>query len=177
MFVKRQQAAEQRWGHAFEGYHRGGVIARLRAVWAGVATHRQRLGLGQRAGLVHRVEFGVAGGQIGRHQEFGGEGFAALVEQLHEGVLGVGTGAAEEHRAGAVADGPAIAGRGLAQALHEQLLQVVGQAGQALGVRQHDQAVAVLEVDVPDVDQCGQHGQVLVERRSAEMSVHGARAF
>ena len=86
--------------------------------------------------------------EVGRHQP------GALVQQLVEGVLAVGARLAPHDLAG-VASRPASPSQRhrLAVALHAQLLQVGGEAGQVLAVGQHRLGLGAEEVDVPDRDQ------------------------
>ena len=66
-----------------------------------------------------------------------GRDVGALVQQLIEAVLAVGSGLTEDHRAGRIADGFAEAVDALAVGLHVQLLQVRRETGEGLGIGQH----------------------------------------
>ena len=95
----------------------------------------------------------------------------ALVEQLEEGVLGVVARLAPDHRARAPPHRLAVPRDALAVALHLELLQVGGKAMQPPVVGQDHLARGALQVLVPHGDQRQQHGQVVRERRRAEMLV------
>ena len=65
-------------------------------------------------------------------EEVGGDELGALVQELVEGVLGVGGGLAEEDGARGVGEHFVVAGDGLAVAFHGELLQVGGEAVEVL---------------------------------------------
>ena len=100
----------------------------------------------------------------------------ALVEQLEVGVLAVGAHRAPHHGPGGGADGAAPQVDRLAVGLHVQLLEVLGEVDQALGVGDDGDALGVEEVGVPDAQQTEQHGQVGLEGGRAEVLVHGPEA-
>ena len=100
----------------------------------------------------------------------------ALVDQLVEGVLAVRARLAPHDRAGLVVDGVAVERDVLAVALHVELLQVGGEAGEVLVVGEDGDGLGAEEVVVPEPDEAEQHGQVLRERRRAEVLVHGVEA-
>ena len=101
-----------------------------------------------------------------------GTGRGALVHQLHEAVLRVGAGLAEQDRAGVPSGRGAGQRHVLAVALHLELLEMRRQPPQPVVVGQHAVRRAAQRVDVPDPDQPEQHRQVLPQRRVAEMAVH-----
>jgi len=72
--------------------------------------------------LVEVPTDGVVG--LGGHDEVGGDKLGALVDELEEGVLGVGGGLAEENGTGGVFDVVAGAGDSFAVGLHGELLEV-----------------------------------------------------
>ena len=60
----------------------------------------------------------------------------------------------------------------LAVAFHRQLLEIGGKTLEILLVRQDRDGLGPEKVVVPDRQQAHQHGQVLLERRGAEVLVH-----
>ena len=110
---------------------------------------------------------------VGVHEpdEVGGDELRALVDELVERVLAVGAGLAPHDRAGLHGDGVAVEVDRLAVALHVELLQVRGEAGEVLAVRQDRLGLGAEEVVVPDADEAEQHGQVPLDRRGAEVLV------
>lgn len=92
----------------------------------GRLSDHQGLGLSKVVGgqhlLVHVVGDRVV--RLGSQDEVGWDQLGALVDQLEEGVLGIGTRLAEQDRAGCVFGGRAIGGNALAVRLHGQLLEV-----------------------------------------------------
>ena len=101
-------------------------------------------------------------------------GVGALVQLLEEGVLGVGARDAPDDRAAGQAEVAAVDAGGLAVALHDELLQVVGQQAQPFAVGDDGLAGAVQDVAVPDADEAKPDGQVALERGALEVLVHGA---
>ena len=97
----------------------------------------------------------------------------ALMNELVERVLAVGARFSPEHLAGVGGDGGAVPPDGLAVGLHRQLLQVGREPTQLLRVGQHCVRLSTVEVDVPDVEQAHQHGDVALERGRAHMLVDG----
>ena len=114
--------------------------------------------------------------RLGGDEEIGRHDLGALVQKLEEGVLAVGAGLAPDDRAGAVFDQPSVAGHALAVRFHVELLQMRGEAREALVVGQHRMGAEIPDVAVPDAEQPHDHRHVLGERRVAEMLVHRARA-
>lgn len=64
---------------------------------------------------------------LGSHDEISGDELGALVEQLVEGVLGIGSRLTEQNRASGVLDVVATACDGLSVRLHRQLLEISGE--------------------------------------------------
>jgi hypothetical protein len=96
----------------------------------------------------------------------------ALMDQLIEGVLPVGSGLAPVDRAGLVIDFRTIERDMLAVALHRQLLEIRREALQVLFVGQHRDGLCAKEIIVPHGQEAHQHWQVPLERRRAEVLVH-----
>ena len=133
------------------------VCARL---GLGLPLH-ERLGLGEEVGKQQSVVLadgvvGLDGGEkIARHE------LRPLVQQLIEGVLAVGARLAPDHGAGLVVDDFPVAGYALAVRLHVALLEVRGEAGQVLVVRQDGVGFGAEEVVVPDAQQRQRDRQIL----------------
>ena len=64
----------------------------------------------------------------------------------------------------------------LAVAFHGDLLEVGGEAVQVLVVGQDGDGLGAEEVGVPDGEQAEEDGQIFLERRGAEVLVHGVEA-
>ena len=101
----------------------------------------------------------------------------SLVQQLVEGVLARRAGRAPDDRGRLVVDLVPVAVHPLAVRFHLELLQVGGKIAQVLAVRDHRAAPGAEEIHMPDFEQRKHHGHVVLERRRAEMLVHGARAL
>lgn len=103
--------------------------------FGGLADH-EGLGLGEEVGGEHALVLvavdGVVG--LGGEDEVGGDQLGALVEELEEGVLGVGAGLAEENGAGGVLHIVSAAGDSLAIGFHGELLKVGGETVHVLVV-------------------------------------------
>ena len=97
---------------------------------------------------------------------------AALVGQLEEGVLGVGTRFPENDDAGGYLDRPAVGGHGLAVAFHIKLLNMGGQFRQRRGVRDDGLFPVSQKIIVPDADQGRRQGHVLLRRGGQGVDVH-----
>ena len=109
---------------------------------------------------------------VGRGDEIARNHLGALVDQLVEGVLAVGTRFAPEDRAGLVVYALGVAVDGLAVGFHVGLLEVGGQAVQVLVVREHRIAGSTEEVIVPHADEGENHRHVLVGRGGLEVLIH-----
>src|SRR4051812_32733485 len=103
--------------------------------------------------------------------------FRALVDELIERVLTVGSGLAPVNRTGLIASLLSVQCDVFAVALHRQLLQVGGESLQVLLVWQYRDGFRTKEIAVPDTQDAHQYGQVALERRSAEVLVHLVKAF
>jgi len=103
--------------------------------FGGLADH-EGLGLGEEVGGKHALVLVVVNGVVGLggQDEVGGNELGALVEELEEGVLGVGAGLAEQDGAGGVLDIVSAAGDSLAVGFHGKLLKVGGEAVHVLVV-------------------------------------------
>ncbi|EPE06598.1 hypothetical protein F503_02726 [Ophiostoma piceae UAMH 11346] len=155
--------------------------AALGADLIGRLADHEGLGLCEVVGGQHLlVDELLADGVVGARgqNEVSGDQLRALVDELEEGVLGVGAGLAEQNGARGVLGRGAVRRHRLAVGLHGQLLQVGREAVQVLVKRSDKVGLGVVEVRVPDAQQAGEHGDVLVERRlgAAEVLVHGVRA-
>ena len=85
-------------------------------------------------------------------------------------------GSPQKIGAGLGGDGRAVQRDVLAVRLHGELLEVGGEALEVLLVGQHGDGLRVEEVGVPEGEQAEQHGQILLERGSPEVDVHGVEA-
>ena len=86
-------------------------------------------------------------------------------------MLTVGARLAPEDLAGGGGDGGAVGLDGLAVRLHRQLLQVRGEAGEIIRIRQHRTGFRAEEVAVPEADEAEQNWCVLGERCRPEVLV------
>ena len=102
--------------------------------------------------IAERVE------RAGEGDEVAGDQLRALVDELIEGVLAVRAGLAPHDRTGLVVDPLALQRHVLAVALHVELLQVRGEAGEVLVVGQHRHRLSVEEVVVPQAEEAEQDG-------------------
>ena len=93
--------------------------------------------------------------------ELHGNNVCALVKQLIERVLSVGSGLTEDDRTCGIVDGLAEAVDGLAVGFHIQLLQVCREAVESLGIRQDCCAQIAESVSLIDADQGIQKSCVL----------------
>ncbi len=99
-----------------------------------------------------------------------------LVDELVERMLAVGPGLSPDDRPGLVVHRHALQIDMFAVALHVELLQVGGQTPKVVIIGQDRYSLGIEEVVVPDADQSQEHGQVALERSSAEMLVHRVEA-
>lgn len=104
--------------------------------------------------------------------EVTGDQLGALVDQLIEGVLAVGTRLTPDDGAGLVVNRLAVAIHVLAVGLHVALLEVGREAVHVLIVRQDGFGLGTVEVVVPQTDQRQQHRHVLLIGGSGEVHVH-----
>ncbi|OBQ31838.1 MAG: hypothetical protein AN485_23065 [Anabaena sp. MDT14b] len=111
-----------------------------------------------------------------RQQELRRNRLGALVHELHEGVLSVGARLAPDHRAGAARHGRARQRHPLAVRFHVELLQIGRQPRQPLVIGQYRARGVAAGIAVPDADEAQQNGQVVGQRRGAEMLIHGMGA-
>ena len=109
--------------------------------------------------------------------EIGGNQLRALMEQLVEAVLSVRSGLAPDDRAGLPFDLVVVLRDVFAVAFHIDLLEVGGEAVHGLVIREDGVGLGAEEVVVPDAEEGHDDRHVLVERRLAEMFVHGVEAF
>mmetsp|Transcript_44166 Transcript_44166/g.111286 ORF Transcript_44166/g.111286 Transcript_44166/m.111286 type:complete len:224 (-) Transcript_44166:988-1659(-) len=110
-----------------------------------------------------------------RHNKVARDQFAALMDQLVEGMLPVGARLTPDHRTCAVAelgDGAALSVHTLSVALHVHLLEVGSEAVQVLIVGQDGVCLCVTKVVVPHTEQTQQHGGVLQGRGATEVAIH-----
>ena len=92
----------------------------------------------------HRIEGLHRGQKIARDQ------FRALMNQLVEGVLSIGTGLSPDDRASAPTDRFALPVYPFTAALHVPLLEIRGEAVEILIIRKDRVSLCVVEVVVPD---------------------------
>ena len=109
---------------------------------------------------------------VHRHDEVTRRKVRALVQQLVERVLAIGTYATPNHRAGVVIYFATINGHAFAVTFHVELLQVSRQRAQVVVVWQDGVGVHTKEVNVPDTQQSHNDGHVVFERGRAEMLIH-----
>ena len=112
---------------------------------------------------------------LGRDQELAGHNIGALMDQLVEGVLAIGSGLAPDHRARGARKIAAVHRHPLAVTFHLELLEIGGQSRQALIIGQHRAAGMAQNLPVPDPCQSQKNGQVFRQRRLPEMRVHRGR--
>src|SRR5689334_12623419 len=108
---------------------------------------------------------------LGEADEVAWDETRALVDQLIEGVLPVGSRFAPVHRARLVAHARAVNADALAIALHGELLEIGWESRQVLAVRKHGNGLRVEKVRVPESQQAHDDRQVLLEGRRAEVFV------
>ena len=99
------------------------------------------------------------------------------MEELIETVLSVRSGLAPDDRASLPFDFVVVLRDVFAVAFHIDLLEVGGEAVHGLVVGQDGVGLGAEEVVVPDAEERHDDRHVLVERRFAEMFVHGVEAF
>ncbi len=124
----------------------------------------------------HEFVGGLVGRARKRQQEIGADFGRALVQQLEEGMLGIGARLAPDHGSCPCGDRLAVASRALAEALHLELLEVGRKPSEPLAVRQHGMALATQPVAVPVREQSKQHGQVVAPGSTPEVLIHRVRA-
>src|SRR5262245_30417151 len=96
---------------------------------------------------------------------------SALMDQLIERVLAVGSRLAPVDGTGLTVHRRSSERYVFAVALHRQLLEIGREALKVLVVRQHGDRLRAEEIVVPDAEETHQHRQVARERRAAEMFV------
>jgi hypothetical protein len=155
-----------------------------------VFADHQGFGLSEEVGSEHLLVL-VVGDRVvgfGGEDEVCGDELGALVQQLVEGVLGVGGGLAEEDGAGGVLDeGVAGAGNGLSVGFHGELLQVGGEAVEVLvesaklkicfiegsqDLRGNKVGLSTVEIRVPNAQQACNDRNVLLKGCGTEMHIH-----
>merc|ERR1712000_393623 len=101
-----------------------------------------------------------------------GREMGALMQQLMESVLAIGTNPTPDNGTGIIVYLVAINGDGFTVTLHIQLLQVRGQRTQIMVVRQNGVGIDAKKVNVPDAQQSHNDRHILRQWCSAEMLVH-----
>ena len=96
----------------------------------------------------------------------------ALVDQLIERMLTVGSRFAPDHRTGGMADRLSVPCHPLTVTLHVRLLQIGRQVLQVLIVRQDSLSRETGKIDVPDSQQGENDRHVLFRGRSLEVTIH-----
>lgn len=149
---------------------------------SGLAQH-QSLRLSKEVGGKHGlvlvdIDLLVAGDDLGvvglsGEDEVSGDELGALVDELEEGVLGVGSGLAEEDGTGLVVDESAATSDALAVRLHGQLLEIGREAVEVLVEGSNEVSLGTEEVVVPDAQETTDNGDVVLERGLLEVLVHG----
>lgn len=110
------------------------------------------------------------------HDEFGGHAAGALMQPLEEGMLAVAAFFTPCEAGGVVWQGLAVHVDALAVAFHFQLLQVGGQAAQAVVIGGNAAAGQFQKGAVPDVQQAQPDGQVAGPGLFGKVLVHGGSA-
>jgi hypothetical protein len=118
--------------------------------FGGLADH-EGLGLCEEVGGEHALVLVAVDGvvRLDGQDEVGGDELGALVEELEEGVLGVGTGLSEEDGAGSVLHVVSAAGDSLAVGFHGELLEVGGEAVHVLVVAGINVSICLLRTEDP----------------------------
>ncbi|MNV65086.1 hypothetical protein D3C71_1577620 [compost metagenome] len=142
------------------------------AVLAQGAPEGQRLGLGEHVRQQLLVTVGRRRERPQEPDEIAGHDLGALVQQLMERVLAVGSACAPVDGAGMAADRSAVLGDGLAVAFHHQLLDIGGEPAQVVIVGQNCNGSRTQEVVVPHGHQSKQRGEIAFQRRRQKMRVH-----
>jgi hypothetical protein len=116
--------------------------------FGGLADH-EGLRLCEEVGGEHALVLVAVDGvvRLNGQDEVGGDELGALVEELEEGVLGVGTGLTEEDGAGSVLHIISTAGDSLAVGFHGELLKVGGEAVHVLVVAGINVSVCLLRTE------------------------------
>ena len=122
----------------------------------GRPTKGQGVGLGhevchQQVLAVNRLV--VVGQRTGDGDQVDRDHVGSLVEELEEGVLGVSSRSAPDHRPGGSLRVVAVLADALAEAFHRDLLDMGGEESQAVGVGDDGQRSAPEEAPVPDIDE------------------------
>jgi hypothetical protein len=161
----------------------------LELLWT-LAKH-ESLSLGEEVRCEHllvEVVFGWVVG-FGSEDEISWDELGALVQELVEGVLGVGCWLAEEDWASSVVDHLALTVDGLTVRLHGELLKVSREAVEVLVeseialvmllsriwsyLRRDEVSLSSVEVRVPDTQKTSDDWNVLLKWSLSEMLVHG----
>ncbi len=143
----------------------------------GLADH-ESFSLSEEVGCQHSLVQSAFDGivRLSGQDEVGGDEFGALMQQLEERVLCIGGRFTEEDGTGRVLDVVACSSDCLAIRLHGQLLQVGRESVHVLVERCNKVSLGAKEVRVPDTKQAANDWNVLMERGSPEMVVHGMSA-
>lgn len=96
---------------------------------------------------------------------------SALMDELIERVLSIGTRLAPHNRTGAIVDLSISTRHELSVGLHVALLEIGGESMQVLIVREDSLGLGAVEVVVPEADESHQNRYVLLERRRSEVLV------
>ena len=136
----------------------------------GLALH-ESFGLRQEVGNENQVVLPQRVMGLRGRQEVTRDKLGALMDELVEGVLTVGSGLAPDDRSGGVIHPFIVLGDALAVAFHVHLLEVSREVGQILVVGQDSVALSAEEVVVPDTQQAHDNRDVLLEGDVPEMLV------
>ncbi len=148
-------------------------IAHQRARLIQRATAQERLGLREAIGHQQAVMMRKLGFMTGGcHEEFAGDHSGALMDQLVKGMLAVGARFAPDYGAGRTLQQGTGHAHALAVALHLQLLQIGGQAGQTLIVGQDRAGAIAHRLMVPETDERQHHWHILQRCGVLKMVVH-----
>src|SRR3984893_17745723 len=109
--------------------------------------------------------------RLSKSDEVTGDEPGALMDQLIEGVLAIGSRLAPIDRAGVSVHRRSIEPHMFAVALHRQLLEISRETLQVLVVGQHCDGLRAPEVVVPDAEKAHEHRQVAPKWRGPEMLV------
>src|SRR5713101_2037570 len=108
--------------------------------------------------------------------EVAGNQLRALVDELVERMLPVGSGLAPEEGSRLIIDRSPVKRHMLAVRLHRELLQISRKPLEILIVGENTDGLRAEKIVVPDSEQTHQNGQVPVERRGAKMFVYRVEA-
>src|SRR5215470_12931057 len=114
--------------------------------------------------------------RLGKSDEITRDEPSALMNELVERVLPIGSWLTPVNRTGIASDLLSVQRNVLSIALHRQLLEIGGKALQILLIRQHSHCLSVEKVVVPKRQQAHQHREIAFKRYRAEVFIHLVKA-